>query len=232
MRILKSFLVSLTVMALVSPAAQAADADTAYIVTYFETAPAAAGKAVGLLRDLGKPSRKEAGNLRFETLQRVGQRDQFVILEAWKDKEAQAGHAAAAHTTKFRDALGSLLRGPYDERPHIALEVGDMGAAPAGGAKAGAIYAVTHVDIIPPQKDNGVALVKQSALDGRRDKGNVRYEALTQASRPNHMTVVEIWSGRKALEAHSAAAHKKELREKLMPMSGSLYDERFYKAVN
>jgi quinol monooxygenase YgiN len=214
------------------PAAHAANANTAYIVTYFETAPAATGKALGLMRQLGSASRKESGNLRFEVLQRTGQPDQFVILEAWNDKDAQAAHAAAAHTRQFREKLTPLLRGPYDERPHLTLEVGDMKAAPAGGGKSNAVYAVTHVDIIPPQKDNGVALVKQSALDGRKDKGNVRYDALTQANRPNHMTVLEIWTDRKALEAHSATAHKKELREKLMPMSGSLYDERFYKAIN
>lgn len=232
MRILMGVLANLAVMSLVTPAAQAAEADTAYIVTYFETAPAAAAKAVGLLRELGKSSRKEAGNLRFEALQRIGQPDQFVILEAWKDKEAQAAHSAAAHTKKFRDALGSLLRAPYDERYHIALGVGPVQSLPASAAAKSAVYAVTHVDIIPPQRDAGIAMVKQLSEDGRRDKGNVRFEALTQANRTNHMTVVEIWPDGKTAAAHGVTAHKREFREKLGPMSGSLYDERFYKAIN
>ena len=70
------------------------------------------------------------------------------------------------------------------------------------------------------------------AEDGRSQKGAVRFESLTQNSRPNHMTVVEIWSDRKAFGAHSTAAHMKQFREKLTLMSGSLYDERLYKAVN
>jgi quinol monooxygenase YgiN len=45
------------------------------------------------------------------------------------------------------------------------------------------------------------------------------------------MTVVEIWADRKALEAHSVAAHMKQYREKLLPMSGSLYDERHYRVI-
>ena len=212
--------------------ALAADADTAYIVTYFETAPAATGKALGLLRQFGSASRKEAGNLRFEVLQRIGQPDEFVILEAWKDKDAHAAHAAAAQTAQFREKLKPLLRGPYDERFHIALGVGSVHALPASSAAKSAVYAVTHVDIVPPSRDVGIAMVKRLSEDGRNDKGNVRFEALTQANRTNHMTVVEIWPDSKTAAAHGVTAHKREFREKLHPMSGALYDERFYKAIN
>ncbi len=210
------------------PAAQAADADTAYIVSYFEVSPAAKNKAAQLLRQVARQSRKDAGNLRFEALQRIGQPDQFVVLEAWKDKDAQAAHAAAGHTRQFRDKLEGLLRSAYDERPHTALEVGDVKARPNNLA----VFAVTHVDIVPKEKDTGVALTKDLAAAGRKHKGNIRFEALTQNSRPNHMTVVEIWTNRKAIEGHSTAPHMKQYREKLLPMSGSLYDERLYKALN
>ena len=210
------------------PAAQAADADTAYIVSYFEVGPAAKDKAAGLLRQVARQSRKDAGNLRFEVLQRLGQPDQFVVLEAWKDKDALAAHAAADHTKQFRDKLQGLLRSAYDERPHTALEVGEVKAAAAKNA----VFAVTHVDIVPKLKDDGVAATKDLAATGRKQKGNVRFEALTQASRTNHMTVVEIWADRKAMEAHSTALHMKQYREKLLPMSGSLYDERLYKSMD
>jgi quinol monooxygenase YgiN len=205
---------------------------TAYVVTYLETAPASSGKAVGLMKQLGAASRKEAGNLRFEVLQRIGQPDEFVILEAWKDKDAHAAHAAAGHTVQFRDKVRPLLRGPYDERPHLPLGVGAVQSPPATAAAKSAVYVVTHVDIVPTSREVGIAMVKKLSEDGRNDKGNVRFEALTQASRTNHMTVVEIWPDRKTAAAHGTTGHKREFREKLMPMSGSLYDERFYKALN
>ncbi len=211
-----------------APAAQAADADTAYIVSYFEVSPAAKDKAAGLLRQVARQSRKDAGNLRFEVLQRLGQPDQFVVLEAWKDKDAQAAHAAADHTKQFRDNLQGLLRSAYDERPHTALEIGEVKAAAAKNA----VFAVTHVDIVPKLKDEGVALTKELAATGRKYTANTRFEALTQVSRTNHMTVVEIWADRKAMEGHSAASHMKQYREKLLPMSGSLYDERLYRALD
>ena len=210
------------------PAAQAAEGGgVAYVVSYFEVAPRAKDKAIELLRAVARQSRKETGNLRYEILQRVNQPDQFVVLEAWKDKDAHAAHAAAGHTKDFRDKLQPLLRGPYDERPHTALEVGEIAAKPGNDA----VFIVTHVDIVPKMKDTGVDLTKELAATGRKSPQNVRFEALTQASRPNHMTVVEIWADRKSLEAHSVAAHMKAYREKLLPMSGSLYDERHYRAI-
>ena len=213
------------------PAARAADAGgTAYIVAYFETLPPSTGQALALLRGMGKASRAEAGNLGFEVLQQIGQPDQFVILEAWKDKGAQAAHAAAAHTSAFREKLKPLMRGPYDERPHGALGVGPARASAAAGKSA--IYAVTHVDVFGKETEAGSAMVKQLSADGRKDKGNLRFDSWTQLNRPNHMTVVEVWVDRKAVEAHSATAHKVAFRDKLAPIGGSLYDERFYRAVH
>jgi quinol monooxygenase YgiN len=66
----------------------------------------------------------------------------------------------------------------------------------------------------------------------RSDEGSVRFDLLQQISRPNHLTVVEIWSNQKAVDTHGMAAHKKQFREKLTPLSGSLYDERLYKVFN
>jgi quinol monooxygenase YgiN len=215
-----------------APVALADDANTAYVVTYFEVVPTYTGQVRNLLRDLAKASRKEPGHIRIELLQRVGQPDQFVILEAWQDKDTHAAHAAAAHTKQFRDKLQPLLRGPYDERPHTNLSVGPAKVSLGGDARTSAIYVVTHVDIVPKEKDTGVGLVKQLSETGRKGGGNLRFDALTQNSRPNHMTVVEIWADKKTLEEHGITARKREFREKLMPLSGSLYDERFYRIVN
>jgi quinol monooxygenase YgiN len=91
---------------------------------------------------------------------------------------------------------------------------------------------VTHVDIAPTEKERGVNLVKEMAGNSRSDAGNIRFEALTQNSRPNHMTVVEIWKDKAASDGNEAAPHKIKFRETLTPMSGSLYDERFYRQIN
>jgi quinol monooxygenase YgiN len=203
-------------------------ADNAYVVSYFEATPAAKDQAADMVRRLSELSRKDPGNVRFEVLQRIGHPDQFALVEVWEDQKAQEAHGVAAHTQLFREKLKPLLRAPYDERPHIVLSVG---SATAVGAK-GAIYAVTHVDVIPKGKDEGTEAVRQLSLASRKDAGNLRFDSLTQTSRPNHMTLVEVWNDQKAVTAHSAADHTKQFRDKLGPLSGALFDERFYRLLD
>jgi len=205
----------------------AAAADHAFVVSYMESTPAAKEQAADMLRRLAKLSRKDPGSVRFEVLQRIGYPDQFAVLEVWEDVKAQEAHGQAAHTQLFRDKVKPLLRAPYDERPHIPLAVGS-GAASAG---KGAIYAVTHVDVIPKGKDEGTEAVRQLSTASRKDQGNLRFDSLTQTSRPNHMTLVETWKDQKAVTAHSAADHTKQFRDRLGPLSGALFDERFYRAM-
>ena len=58
---------------------------------------------------------------------------------------------------------------------------------------------------MPPKRDDGVA----ASAHARRSSaaaGNVRFDALVQASRLNHLTLVEAWiPTRRPGEAHSAA---------------------------
>ena len=206
---------------------RAGAADAAYVVSYADALPASAGKTADLLRHYAVASRKEAGYVRVDILQRIDQRDQFVILEVWEDEKSREAHAAATPTKSFREKVRPLLRAPYDERPHIVLSV-----APRTRSVKGAIYAVTHVDVVGKEKDPGTLAVRELSEASRSDPGNLRFDSLTQTNRPNHMTVVEAWKDRKSLEAHSVAAHTKVFRDKLFPMSGALFDERFYKAIN
>ena len=135
----------------VTPAAPADDA-TVYTVTYVEVVPPSAAQGTALLRQYREASRQDRGNLRTEVLQRIDRPNQFTVLAAWKDPEAFESHAAAAAARDLRAKLAPLLASPSDERLHHGLAVG---AAPAVSA-AGLIYAVTHVDVIPPRKDDGV----------------------------------------------------------------------------
>jgi quinol monooxygenase YgiN len=94
------------------------------------------------------------------------------------------------------------------------------------------VYVVTHVDVVPPRKDDGLAAVRQLADASRPSPGNVRFEVVQQTSRPNHFTVVEIWKDARAVETHAMAEATRRFRDALGPMSGALYDERMFKAVD
>jgi quinol monooxygenase YgiN len=199
-----------------------------YVVTYLEVMPTAVAGTAKLVLQFRDATRTEPGNLRADALQRDGQRNQFVLLEAWKDQAATDAHAKAPATIQFRDKIKDMQNAPIDERVHFPLSVGPI------QAKAGenAVAVVTHVDVIPPQRENGTTITKKLAEDGRKDAGNLRFEAVTQVNRQNHFTVIELWRDRKAADDHSMANHTRTYREKLGPASGALYDERLYKILN
>ncbi len=207
--------------------AQAPAAGTAYVVTYIEVAPSAQEEAAGLLKAVAAASRKEAGNERYDVLQRIGRQNQFAILEAWTDLKAAEAHAGGAALKQFKEKLKPLQVSFYDERPSNGIAVAP---APAAIGKD-AVYAVTHVDVTPPNKDECIAILKKLADDTRKEPSSLRFEAWQQNNRANHFTVSEIWKDRAAIDGHIATASTREFREKLGPMSGALYDERLYKSL-
>ncbi|MGP0094690.1 MAG: putative quinol monooxygenase [Xanthobacteraceae bacterium] len=198
-----------------------------YLATYVEVVPASVETGRALLRQYGEASRRDAGNRRFELLQEIGRANRFVLLETWSDQSALDAHKKAAHTAQFGDRLASILSSPNDERVNNPLYVGPADAVRA----AGAVYAVTHVDVIPPRKDDCVALLQEMSEASRKESGNQTYEVWQQSNRSNHFTVAETWKDGAALDAHQTAAHTRRFRAQLAPMAGALYDERLYRSV-
>jgi quinol monooxygenase YgiN len=199
----------------------------AYVVTYFEVAPAAAAQGAGIARQYVEAGRKETGNGEFEIFQEIERPSRFAILEAWRDKQAADAHNAGAAASGFRDKLQPILIGGFGVRPHGELSV----AAAKPPVPREAIYVLTHVDVFPTFKDQAVELVKAQAMAARKDSGNLRSDVLQWDGHPNHFTLVEVWRDRKAFDAGVTTAANKEFREKLTPLEGALYDERLYHAL-
>ena len=199
-----------------------------YSVTYVEVMPTSRTDGIASLKRYREATRKEDGNLRCEVVSRIGQPHQLAILEVWKDQKAFEAHGKSANTTQLRDKIQAIRNAPIDERVHIGVSIGPLQPGPAGDA----VYVLTHVDVIPPRKEDGLAAVKQLGESGRASTGNLRFEVVQQTNRANHFTVIEIWKDAKAVEAHSMAEATRQFRDKLGPMSGALYDERMFKAVD
>jgi quinol monooxygenase YgiN len=199
-----------------------------YSVTYVEVMPTSKADAVALLRRYREATRKEGGNLRCEAAQRIDQPHQFVVLEIWKDQKAFEAHGKGTNLTETREKIAAIRNAPTDERVHTGLSIGPIDVS----SPRDAIVVATHVDVIPPRKDDGVAALKRLGDESRRRDGNLRFEVVQQTNRPNHFTVVEIWKDAKAVEAHSMAAATREFRDKLATMTGALYDERMYRAID
>jgi quinol monooxygenase YgiN len=215
------------VTAALMPSAHAQN-NAAYLATYIEVMPNAVAPGIALLKQYRDASVKEDGNLRAEALAEINRPNRLVVVEAWRDKAALDAHGQSAATLKFRDKLKPIADAPYDERINNALYVTQS----KNESRTGAIYVLTHVDVIPAGKDDCMAALKAMSADTASDAGNISYEVLQQANRGNHFTVIEAWTNREALDAHAMAAHTRAFREKLGPIAGALYDERIYKALN
>jgi quinol monooxygenase YgiN len=197
------------------------------VTTYVEVATNAIIPGAALLERYQQASRKQKGNLRFDTLQEIGRPNRFAIVEAWHDRAALDDHAKAESSLQFHTKLMVIETAPYDERINNILYAG-RGNSVTGSRT---VYVVTHVDVVPTGKDDCMAALKAMSVDTASDPGNISYEVFQQQNRGNHFTVIEAWVDRKSLNAHAMMAHTRSFREKLTPIAGALYDERFYKAL-
>jgi quinol monooxygenase YgiN len=169
-------------------------------------------------------SRRRAGNLRYDVLQEIGRPSRFAIVEGWRDKQAFATQQAEQAHGPWAE-LQALLVSPPDSRPSTALSVAPAAPPP------GALYVLTHVDVVPPAKDRAIGLLERLAEDSRKEGGNLFFDVLQQDSRPNHLTLFEAWRAPEAFEAHGTAASTHAFRDALLPLQGALYDERIYRAL-
>jgi quinol monooxygenase YgiN len=231
MRFIQAMLLGLATLAMLAMIpggdARAQSSDAYYVVTYIEVLPSSRSQASSMLSEYSDAIQRQDGNLRFDVLQRIDRPSHFAIVEAWKDQKAFDAHSAAPVTKRMRDSLAPHLSAGYDERPHGAMAVGDIKA----NTSRRMVFAVTHVDFIPPKKDDGIAAAKALAEATRKNEKPVRFEVLQQGSRPNHLTFVEVWPNQKALEAHWASEATRKFRNETLPMSGALYDERLYRML-
>ena len=170
-------------------------------------------------------SRAASASLGAEALQETGRPSRFVLPEDWRDTSAPEAVPARA---RLLAELARLRIAPLDERV-LGMIVREASATTPPN---GALWAVTHVDVMPPYQDEATRLMQQWAEASRAEPGNRRFDVLPQAGRPNHFTVVEAWADAASFTAHLLAAPTRRWREALGPMTGALYDERLYRSLD
>ncbi len=212
-----------------APAKASAQNATFFSVTYVEVGPLLAKLGSSNLRSYRDAGRKDKGSVHLDIFENLERPNQFVILAAWEDRAAYDSHAVSAHAAALKEKLQSMLVAPVDARPSTAV-AGSVAVAPDKSARD-AIVAITHIDVIPSKKDEGLAALKQLADDSRQHPGNLQFHVWEQTDHPNHFTVIEAWSSRGAFNIHQMRNETRDFRTKLASMSGALYDERLFKPL-
>lgn len=206
--------------------AQAPPDSAAYSVAYVDILPASRTAAITAIKEYRDASRKDGGFQRIEFFEQAGRPAHFCIIETWASSKDLDTHAASANAKAFRNKIDSVRLSDYDQRPYKTLSLGTA----HNDRRRRSTFVITHVDI-GAQGTSATDLLRKLAEDSRKEEGNMRFDVLQHAMRANHFTVIEEWQTMKAVEAHAAAAHTREYRNNLGPISGSPLDERIYKAV-
>ena len=219
-------LVAIAAAAAAQTAPAQAPAATARVV-YLEVAPADVNRAIAALKTYRQSTQKTAGVTSVAVLQQIGRPNLFAIEEHWSDAASLQAHLASADVRKLRDDLQSALLAPIDDRPLAPVAVQPSTRV----ASDQAIYVLTHADA-GAGREMVPGMLQEIAAAARRENGNVLFDGTVQPNRTNHFTVMEVWNDQKAFEAHQAAEHTRKFRAAFAPLSGALYDERIYKALN
>ena len=194
-------------------------------VAYVEVKAASAQVGRTALRQYRDALGKAASAARVELFEQSARPGHFVIVESWRDQAAFDARDSGARS-RLTDALAPIRVSGYDERTYKTLTTAPAAAAPSRGT----LYVITHVDVVPnPQAPE---ILKRLADASRKEAGNLRFDVVQYSVRPNHSTVIEQWRDQKALDAHAAAAHTRQYRDEIQPLTGSPLDERVFTAID
>ena len=93
-----------------------------YVVTHVDFVPPNVADMAKAVAQFGVESRKDAGNVRFETLRSVERMNHFELVEVWRTRQDFEAHLAQEHTKRFREKIQPNLGSPFDERLYNVLE--------------------------------------------------------------------------------------------------------------
>jgi quinol monooxygenase YgiN len=195
-----------------------------HTVSYVETAAGSAAEALRALRAYRDAAARHEGGVQADVFEQIGRPGHWVVIETWRDAKAFDSRDAGIGQ-RLTDALKAIRISGWDQRPYKTISV----ATARGAAGAGAVSVISHVDVAP---NPAVApMLARLAETSRQEAGNLRFDVLQHTMRGNHFTVVETWRDQAALDAHATAAHTRQYRDEILPLTGSPLDERVFKSL-
>ena len=228
MRLVRILLATFTLMPYLATSQPAPPAlGGAFAVGYVETRAAATDAGRSALEDYRNALRQQTGCIAVELYTQTGRPGHFAVLETWRNQAALDARDPAVKRL-LMDALQPIRTSDYDERPYKALTLAADKAV--GGVRTQGVFVVSHVDVAP--NTEAPNLLQKLADASRQEAGNLRFDVIQHKERANHFTVVEHWQSQAALDTHVAAAHTREYRDALQPLTGSPLDERAYTPID
>jgi quinol monooxygenase YgiN len=90
------------------------------------------------------------------------------------------------------------------------------------------IHVLTHVDLIPPNTEAGLAAIERYVGQLRADPAVIDVQILQQLFRKNHIELAIVFTSQEAYEANLGAPYTLAFREELHPLIGAPFDDRLH----
>jgi quinol monooxygenase YgiN len=114
----------------------------------------------------------------------------------------------------------------------LLLAMALMAASTHLQAQDNPVYVVSYIEVAPGASAPAASLLRQLANASGKDEGNLRLQILQRVAPSNQFAIVAIWKDQKSYDAHTAATHSKEFRDKIKPHLISAIDERLHNALD
>jgi quinol monooxygenase YgiN len=88
------------------------------------------------------------------------------------------------------------------------------------------MYLATYIEITPKAIDAAAALLQRYRDASRTQAGCSHFDVLQEIARPERFAILEVWSGKAALDNHDKTTSTVQFREKLIGIQAAPYDER------
>jgi (4S)-4-hydroxy-5-phosphonooxypentane-2,3-dione isomerase len=98
----------------------------------------------------------------------------------------------------------------------------------AGAQSAGMYVNAVDLDIVPAERENYMAAIKENGAAAAKEPGCRRFDILNLASDPNHFFLYEVYDSEAAFKAHRETEHFK----KYMATTGNMVAKRLSRPMS
>src|SRR5437667_4170605 len=107
-----------------------------------------------------------------------------------------------------------------------------MPTARAQDANDPILYMISYIEVMPSATKQTSDLLKQLLAASRKEANVLRFEVLQRTAPASQFATIEVWKDQAALDAHTAAPHTKQFRDRLQPLLLAPVDERLCNAIS
>ena len=192
-------------------------------VIYMETRPSKQVDAVQQLRAWALQQRRSQTDQNLILLRELDRCNQFLVLKS------ASKNTAAAIGLEDQSKEGSLLH--YKILPDFILKSEYLAGSKNLSIPLGALVMVAHIDADPLQSKQTLLQLEQLGALMPELKGNHGIQILTWRKRPNHWTLISVWTDSASYSSALEDARLIEIRTAIATHAAAPADLRLYRRI-